>query len=307
MPRSLGLRGLCIARHDMSSIISAPAVPLATLDEARAQVRALIGEGPHRRDLLIEHLHQLQDQYKGLYRRHLVALAAEMRLSMAEVYEVATFYHHFDVIEDDQTPAVRTVRVCDGLSCQLGGAAQLLGSLQNDLGLSGVRVIAAPCVGRCEQAPVAVVDQRPVPRATVEQVSALARDAKLVSGVHPASAPGGQFQPATLAQAAVTTERDTELAPAHVDLDSYRAQGGYALLQRVVSGEVSGDAIIETLEHSGLRGLGGAGFPAGRKWRIVREQAAPRLMAVNIDEGEPGTFKDRTYLEATRTVSWKGC
>jgi len=316
MPRSLGLRGLCIARHDMSSIISAPAVPLATLDEARAQlrrrgqlkgrqpddaaraqVRALIGEGPHRRDLLIEHLHQLQDQYKGLYRRHLVALAAEMRLSMAEVYEVATFYHHFDVIEDDQTPAVRTVRVCDGLSCQLGGAAQLLGSLQNDLGLSGVRVIAAPCVGRCEQAPVAVVDQRPVPRATVEQVSALARDAKLVSGVHPASAPGGQFQPATLAQAAVTTERDTELAPAHVDLDSYRAQGGYALLQRVVSGEVSGDAIIETLEHSGLRGLGGAGFPAGRKWRIVREQAAPRLMAVNIDEGEPGTFKDRTYLE----------
>ena len=300
----------------MSSIISAPAVPLATLDEARAQlrrrgqlkgrqpddaaraqVRALIGEGPHRRDLLIEHLHALQDQYKGLYRRHLVALAAEMRLSMAEVYEVATFYHHFDVLEDDQTPSVRTVRVCDGLSCQLGGAAQLLSSLQNDLGLSGVRVIAAPCVGRCEQAPVAVVDQRPVPRATVEQVSAFARDTHFTSGVHPASAPGGQFQPAALAQAAVTTERDIELAPAHVDLDSYRAQGGYALLQRVVSGEVSGDAIIDTLEHSGLRGLGGAGFPAGRKWRIVREQVAPRLMAVNIDEGEPGTFKDRTYLE----------
>lgn len=266
-------------------------------DAARAQVRALIGEGPHRRDLLIEHLHALQDQYKGLYRRHLVALAAEMRLSMAEVYEVATFYHHFDVLEDDQTPAVRTVRVCDGLSCQLGGASQLLSSLQNELGMSGVRVIAAPCVGRCEQAPVAVVDQRPVPKATTEQVRELALDAQASSGQHPASATGGQFNPGALAQAAVTTEADIALAPAHVDMDSYRAQGGYGLLQRVVGGELSGDAIIETLEHSGLRGLGGAGFPAGRKWRIVREQAAPRLMAVNIDEGEPGTFKDRTYLE----------
>lgn len=300
----------------MSTVTSPPAVPLATLDEARAQlrrrgqlkgrqpddaaraqVRALIGEGPHRRDLLIEHLHALQDQYKGLYRRHLVALAAEMRLSMAEVYEVATFYHHFDVLEDDQTPAVRTVRVCDGLSCQLGGASQLLSSLQNELGMSGVRVIAAPCVGRCEQAPVAVVDQHPVPQATAAQVRELALDAQASSGQHPASAPGGQFNPGALAQAEVTTEADIALAPAHVDLDSYRAQGGYGLLQRVVGGELSGDAIIETLEHSGLRGLGGAGFPAGRKWRIVREQAAPRLMAVNIDEGEPGTFKDRTYLE----------
>ena len=300
----------------MSTVTSPPAVPLATLDEARAQlrrrgqlkgrqpddaaraqVRALIGERPYRRDRLIEHLHALQDQYKGLYRRHLVALAAEMRLSMAEVYEVATFYHHFDVLEDDQTPAVRTVRVCDGLSCQLGGASQLLSSLQNELGMSGVRVIAAPCVGRCEQAPVAVVDQRPVPQATAAQVRELALDAQASSGQHPASAPGGQFNPGALAQAAVTTEADTTVAPAHVDLDSYRAQGGYSLLQRVVNGELSGDAIIETLEHSGLRGLGGAGFPAGRKWRIVREQAAPRLMAVNIDEGEPGTFKDRTYLE----------
>ena len=300
----------------MSTVTSSSVIPLATLDEARqqlrrrgqlkgrqpddaarAQVRALIGEGPHRRDLLIEHLHLLQDQYKGLYRRHLVALAAEMRLSMAEVYEVATFYHHFDVIEDDQTPAVRTVRVCDGLSCQLGGASQLLSSLQNELGMSGVRVVAAPCVGRCEQAPVAVVDQRPVPKATTEQVRELALDAQASSGQHPASAPGGRFNPGGLAQAAVTTEADIVLAPAHVDMDSYRAQGGYGLLQRVVSGELSGDAIIETLEHSGLRGLGGAGFPAGRKWRIVREQAVPRLMAVNIDEGEPGTFKDRTYLE----------
>ncbi len=300
----------------MSTVTSSTVVPLATLDEARAQlrrrgqlkgrqpddaaraqVRALIGDGPHRRDLLIEHLHALQDQYKGLYRRHLVALAAEMRLSMAEVYEVATFYHHFDVIEDDQTPAVRTVRVCDGLSCQLGGASQLLSSLQHELGMSGVRVVAAPCVGRCEQAPVAVVDQRPVPKATTKQVRELALDAQVSSGQHPASAPGGQFNPGALAQAAVTTEADIVLAPAHVDMDSYRAQGGYGLLQRVVSGELSGDAIIETLEHSGLRGLGGAGFPAGRKWRIVREQAVPRLMAVNIDEGEPGTFKDRTYLE----------
>jgi len=300
----------------MSTVTSSSVIPLATLDEARqqlrrrgqlkgrqpddaarAQVRALIGEGPHRRDLLIEHLHALQDQYKGLYRRHLVALAAEMRLSMAEVYEVATFYHHFDVIEDDQTPAVRTVRVCDGLSCQLGGASHLLSSLQNELGMSGVRVVAAPCVGRCEQAPVAVVDQRPVPKATTKQVRELALDAQVSSGQHPASAPGGQFNPGALAQAAVTTEADIVLAPAHVDMDSYRAQGGYGLLQRVVSGELSGDAIIETLEHSGLRGLGGAGFPAGRKWRIVREQAVPRLMAVNIDEGEPGTFKDRTYLE----------
>ena len=300
----------------MSPDLTTPPVRLATLDEARARLRRrgqlkgrqvddasraevqdLIGAGPHARELLIEYLHRLQDRHRALFRRHLVALASEMRLSMAEVYEVATFYHHFDVLEDDQHPAQRTVRVCDGLSCQLAGAGPLMQALQDQLGSTGLRVIAAPCVGRCEQAPVAVVDQRPVLRAEADTVRALAESVDAASGQHPASPAGAKFSPSDCAEKAVTHGLETDLSPAHVDLATYRAQGGYGLLQSVVSGQLTGDRVIETLEHSGLRGLGGAGFPAGRKWRIVREQTAPRLMAVNIDEGEPGTFKDRTYLE----------
>ncbi|MFM8575245.1 MAG: NADH-ubiquinone oxidoreductase-F iron-sulfur binding region domain-containing protein [Limnohabitans sp.] len=240
-------------------------------DSARAEVRALIGSAPnggHRRDLLIEHLHRLNDQHHALFERHLVALAAEMRLPVVEVYEVASFYHHFQILRDDEAAPSLTVRVCDSLSCQLAGADSLLSQLQRDLGAS-VQVLAAPCLGRCEQAPAAQVGQKAVAHADAAQVQALvaARD------VAPNALPQSSDSPA------------------------YPAQGGYRLVPQLARGERSPESVIEVLEHAGLRGLGGAGFPAGRKWRIVRGHSAPRLMAVNIDEGEPGTFKDRTLLE----------
>jgi formate dehydrogenase len=259
---------------------------------SREEVQALIGPGPHRRDLLIEHLHRLNDAWHGLRDRHLVALATEMNLPMAEVYEVATFYHHFEILRGDEEPAALTVRVCDGLSCELAGARDLLQRLPALLG-SGVRVIAAPCVGRCEQAPVAVVGQAPVLRAESAGVQA-AVDRGLVAHAPPAD--DGEFDAAAGGPAAITTS-SSELSPRYVGYDAYRARGGYRLAAAVAAGERPADEVLAAMADSGLRGLGGAGFPAGRKWDIVRKQPAPRLMAVNIDEGEPGTFKDRTYLE----------
>ena len=223
---------------------------------------------PQRRDLLIEHLHKINDKFRGLHERHLVALAKLMNLAMAEVYEVATFYHHFEIIGEGQESPRFTLRVCDGLSCDMAGASTLLGQLKASLGTDNINVVAAPCVGRCEQAPVAVVHQHEIGHATSE---------KVMQAVQSQS-----FQP---------------VAPDYIDLAAYVADGGYATLKDVVGGKLDAQAVLKAMEDSGLRGLGGAGFPAGRKWRIVREQAAPRLMAVNIDEGEPGTFKDRTYLE----------
>ena len=221
-----------------------------------------------RRDLLIEHLHTINDSYRGLHERHLVALAKLMNIAMAEVYEVATFYHHFEVIPEGEQAPQFTVRVCDGLSCDMSGAATLLTKLQSSLSTSKVKVVSAPCVGRCEQAPVAVVHQHEIGYASVEKVLASVQ----AEAIHP-------------------------VVPDYIDLNAYKADGGYALLQGIASGTHQTEAVLKAMEDSGLRGLGGAGFPAGRKWRIVREQATPRLMAVNIDEGEPGTFKDRTYLE----------
>jgi NADH:ubiquinone oxidoreductase subunit F (NADH-binding)/NADH:ubiquinone oxidoreductase subunit E len=225
-----------------------------------------------RRDLLIEHLHALQDRYLQLRSDHLAALAELMRLSLAEVHEVASFYHHFDLAYADAqgryaAPAALTVRVCDGIACELAGARGLLAALPAALP-AGVRVIAAPCIGRCEQAPAAVVHQHPVAQATVEAVCA-----------------------------AVDGGRRTHVPAPYRDLAAYVAQGGYRVLDECLAGTRSADDVIAQLEASSLRGLGGAGFPAGRKWRIVRAEPAPRLMAVNIDEGEPGTFKDRWYLE----------
>ena len=243
-------------------------------EEARAEVRALIGAPPangHRRDLLIEHLHALNDHYHGLFERHLVALAAEMRLSMAEVYEVASFYHHFEVLKDDVMAPRLTVRVCESLSCQMAGADALLAKLPALLG-ADVKVVPAPCIGRCEQAPAALVGQRGLGHATVEAIVSMSNRAVALSGQAPA-------------------------APETVVFDAYRQAGGYALAQAVACGERDAEGVIAALEHAGLRGLGGAGFPTGRKWRIVRGFEGPRLMAVNIDEGEPGTFKDRYYLE----------
>jgi formate dehydrogenase len=264
-------------------------------ETSREEVQALIGPGPHRRDLLIEHLHRLNDAYRCLHDRHLVALAREMNIPMAEVYEVATFYHHFEVVRGDAQAPGLTVRVCDGLSCSLAGAADLLARLPAILGQEAVRVIPAPCVGRCEQAPVAVVHQCPVPHATVETVES---EVKAARTLQPSASSAINFDSASLAQASVSPLPSAiELSPGYTGYALYRAHGGYALAAALAAGTQPVEAVIQAMEDSGLRGLGGAGFPAGRKWRIVRDQPAPKLMAVNIDEGEPGTFKDRTYLE----------
>jgi NADH:ubiquinone oxidoreductase subunit F (NADH-binding)/NADH:ubiquinone oxidoreductase subunit E len=239
---------------------------------ALAEVEALVGKEPLRHDLLIEYLHLINDRYKQLAAPHLAALARLLGLAQTEVYEVATFYHHFDVVKEDpngaiKAPAALTVRVCDGLSCEMAGAKELLERLPELLGRE-VRVTAAPCVGRCEQAPVAVVHQKPIANATLEAV-----------------------------RTAVNAGDTRDKPDGYIDFEQYQKQGGYATLRDCIERRRNVDAVIKTMEDSGLRGLGGAGFPAGRKWRIVRGEAAPRLMAVNIDEGEPGTFKDRVYLE----------
>ena len=268
-------------------------------DSSVEEVRALIGLQPlagHRRDLLIEYLHLLNDAYRCLHDRHLTALAKEMNISMAEVYEVATFYHHFEVLRGNDKAAALTVRVCDGLACELAGAQALMKRLPTLLGTSDVRVIAAPCIGRCEQAPAAVVHQRPVPFATPERVVAvISEQYQPVVQVFAADV-APNFIASEFAEKSIPPTADL-ISPAVTDYDTYRAHGGYALAAEVASGTRTAEQLIKVMEDSGLRGLGGAGFPAGRKWRIVRDYRAPRLMAVNIDEGEPGTFKDRTYLE----------
>ena len=240
--------------------------------DALAEVQALLGDAPRRRDLLIEHLHLINDRFGQLAAPHLAALAQEMRMAQAEVYEVASFYHHFDVVKENAdgkigAAPVLAVRVCDSLSCEMAGSQELLARLPAILG-KDVRVIPAPCVGRCEQAPVVVVGQKSILHASCEAV-----------------------------RAAVDANATQEVTGTYIDYAVYRAQGGYSLLGECLSGKRDVEMVIKTMEDSGLRGLGGAGFPAGRKWRIVRKETAPRLMAVNIDEGEPGTFKDRTYLE----------
>jgi formate dehydrogenase len=241
---------------------------------ARDEILALLGHEPRRRDLLIEHLHKIQDRYGSLSAAHLVALAAEMKMAMAEVYEVATFYHHFDVVKDGEpAPPAITVRVCDSIACELAGSQTLLDALPKLLG-KNVRVLPAPCVGRCETAPVVVVGQNPVPHATPDQV---------VSRVE--------------ARAVAHDTSNTAITPGHIGYAAYRAAGGYALAASCVNGNRQASDVIAMMDDSGLRGLGGAGFPAGRKWKIVAAEPAPRLMAINIDEGEPGTFKDRYYLE----------
>jgi formate dehydrogenase len=258
------------------------------------EVRALIGAAPYRRDLLIEHLHQINDAYRGLHERHLTALAKAMNLPLAEVYEVATFYHHFEVLRGDDPGPALTVRVCDGLSCELAGARDLLARLPAILGTE-VRVIAAPCLGRCEQAPVAVVHQNQVLQATPESVALVVKSA---AALHPSASSATIFEAATHAEASVSPlPQATQVAPGYTGYQTYRDQGGYALAAALARGTQPAEAVLQAMEDSGLRGLGGAGFPAGRKWRIVRDQPSPKLMAVNIDEGEPGTFKDRTYLE----------
>ena len=235
---------------------------------ALQEVQTLLGKRPRARDLLIEFLHLLQEKYGCLHGRHLAALAHDMKLALVEVYEVASFYAHFDIVLDGETPPPPlTVRVCDSLSCELFGAQKLLADLPGKLG-KDVRVVRAPCMGGCHNAPVVAIAHALHEHATIDSV------VKAVKA--------GETHPHI---------------PPHADFDAYRKAGGYQLLEACLAGKKPLEEMLKTLEDSNLRGLGGAGFPTGRKWRLVRAEKAPRLMAVNADEGEPGTFKDRIYLE----------
>jgi formate dehydrogenase beta subunit len=250
----------------------------ALIDAALQDVRDLLGDRPRRRDLLIEHLHLIQDRFGSLSAAHLRALAEDMRLSQAEVYEVASFYDHFDIVKEGETPpAPLTIRFCDSVSCMLAGAEKLIGELSAAVDPASIRVVRAPCMGRCAGAPAARIGDREVDHATAEGLQAMARDG----------------------------ETDV-IVPAHIDLAAYLDAGGYQTLQKVRSGEIGVDAIMEKLQDAGLRGLGGAGFPAGKKWGFVRSYSGPRLMSVNGDEGEPGTFKDRIYLEKDPHRTFEG-
>ena len=246
-------------------------------DAALADVRALLGDRPRRRDLLIEHLHLIQDQYGHLSVQHLNALADEMRMAQTEVYEVATFYAHFDVVKDGEVPPpALTIRVCDSLSCELAGAQALKSALEDGLDPAKVRVLRAPCMGRCDTAPVLEIGHNHIDFATAEKV-----DAAIAAGdTHPHMT---DYQ----------------------DLAAYRATGGYDKLESL---RANGDwqAVQDLVNQSGLRGLGGAGFPSGKKWGFVRAADGPRYLAVNGDEGEPGTFKDRYYLERTPHLFLEG-
>ena len=235
---------------------------------AKVEIEELLGTRPRQRDLLIEHLHLIQDTYGQIGADHLAALADEMGLAFAEVFETATFYAHFDVVKEGDADIPRlTVRVCDSITCAMFGADELLTTLQCELASDQVRVVRAPCVGLCDHAPAVEVGHNFLRKADLASV-----------------------------RAAVEAGDTHAHLPDYIDYDAYRATGGYATLDRLRSGELSVDDVFQVLDDGGLRGLGGAGFPTGRKWRSVRGEPGPRLMAVNGDEGEPGTFKDQLYL-----------
>ncbi|MFB9148684.1 NAD(P)H-dependent oxidoreductase subunit E [Roseovarius ramblicola] len=246
-------------------------------DQAWDEVRALLGDGPRRRDLLIEYLHLIQDEYGHLSSAHLRALAEEMRIAQAEVYEVATFYAHFDVVKEGETPPpALTIRVCDSLSCELAGAQALKAALEDGLDPAQVRVLRAPCMGRCDTAPVLELGHNHIDHATPEKV-----------------------------QAAIVAGDTHAHVPQYQTFADYTSGGGYATL-RALRREGDFETVQQTLLDAGLRGLGGAGFPSGKKWGFVRAEKGPRYLAVNGDEGEPGTFKDRFYLEREPHVFLEG-
>jgi len=236
--------------------------------QAKVEIEGLLGSRSRQRDLLIEHLHLVQDTYGQISADHLAALADEMSLAFAEVFETATFYAHFDVVKEGEANIPRlTVRVCDSITCAMFGADELVETLQRELASDAVRVVRAPCVGLCDHAPAVEVGHNFLHKADLASV-----------------------------RAAVEAEDTHAHIPEYVDYDAYRAGGGYAVLERLRSGDLAVDDVLKVLDDGGLRGLGGAGFPTGRKWRSVRGEPGPRLMAVNGDEGEPGTFKDQLYL-----------
>ena len=236
--------------------------------ETLKQVTELISSLPVRRDLLIEYLHLIQDEFGHISAAHITALASIMGLATTEVYEVATFYHHFDVIkEGEQAPPKLTVRVCDSISCEMNNAETLIKELTNYHG-DNVRIQRVPCIGRCDTAPVAVVGKKPIDHATLESVN----------------------------QSVETNDIESPISD-YITYQNYVNSGGYELVKRMFDTKNATEKVIEIMKDSGLRGLGGAGFPAGQKWEIVSKQNGPRILAVNIDEGEPGTFKDRYFLE----------
>ncbi|WP_411891845.1 NAD(P)H-dependent oxidoreductase subunit E [Yoonia sp. SDW83-1] len=246
-------------------------------DQAWDEVKALLGDQPRRRDLLIEFLHLIQDKYGCLSAAHLRALAEEMRLSQAELYEVATFYAHFDVVKEGEAqPPALTIRVCDSLSCELAGAQQLMTALQDGLDASKVRVVRAPCMGRCDTAPTLELGHNHIDHATVEKV-----------------------------EAAIAADDTHTHVPDYETYNAYVANGGYAEL-KALRESGNWEDVQDKVLSSGLRGLGGAGFPSGKKWGFVRANDGPRYLAVNGDEGEPGTFKDRYYLERTPHLFLEG-
>ena len=239
-----------------------------TPHKSLAEVRHLLGDAPRTRDMLIENLHKIQDHYHHISNRHILALAIDMSLPMAEIYETATFYHHFDVLnENEPPPPTKTIRVCESLTCEMFGAKELIKQLEAKY-KDDIRIQAVPCVGRCDTAPVAVVGTNPIEHANQKKIDN-----------------------------AVNKKEFDAAIPEYIGYTSYRNSGGYQTLIDCINGKHDRDKIIKTLEDSKLRGLGGAGFPMGQKWRILSQQSKPRLIAINIDEGEPGTFKDRYYLE----------
>ena len=236
--------------------------------EVRDKLVTLLEVSSYRRDHLIEYLHVIQDSQGHINEDYITALASLLKISQTEVYEVATFYHHFDIIKgDEKTPPSLTVRVCDSVTCEINGASQLAQSL-DDYFKGTVRIQKVPCIGRCQSAPVAVVKFNPIDNANLKNVKQ-AVDAK-------------EYNPPI---------------PKYISMEEYVENGGYELLAKLKDNQIESDKVLIELENSNLRGLGGAGFPAGKKWRILKEQPSPRLLAINIDEGEPGTFKDRFYLE----------
>ena len=233
------------------------------------KLETILDTSSYRRDHLIEYLHKIQDSQGAITKNYMTALANLMGISQTEVYEVATFYHHFDVVDtDSDKPPSLTVRICDSVTCEMNGANELAKTL-DDYYKGTVRIQKVPCIGRCQSAPAAVVKFNPIDNATFKEIKKNV-DAK---AFHPK-------------------------IPDYIDLDKYISDGGYQIYESIINEKISHESAVEILEASELKGLGGAGFPAGRKWRILREQEAPRLLAINIDEGEPGTFKDRFYLES---------
>jgi len=246
--------------------------------EALEEIRTLLGDRPRRHDLLIEYLHLIQDRYHAISARHLRALCEELRMPQAEAYEVATFYAHFDVLKEGEAPPPpTTIRVCDSITCAIKGAETLFEALKSRTDRGEVRVVHAPCVGRCDTAPVAEVGHLFVDNATPDSVMAV-----------------------------VESGKRAPVIPQYETLAEYRAKGGYEVLEKCRAGKLSFESIIKEMTDAGLRGLGGAGFPAGRKWQIVRSYPGPRLMTINGDEGEPGTFKDRYYLERNPQQMFEG-